>query len=195
MQLLCIKTKYIYLWVDSFSFVFHGIDRYMRLLCINTKYIYLWLDSFSFVFLGNSWLACCWLAVCPGSSLPISMRWCKEKVSGKREYWMWVFFPLVPVLPFKWLGRGPSHWTIRCYPCMEISSLCIGEETGRMPLWKGGHAYSSPCASGCKLFVLVCHSHILSLSLSLSELWKRGLFLKGTAQSLKDFQRTLEHST
>lgn len=56
----------------------------------------------------------------------------------------------------------------------------------------------------CLLFTLclwvqaVCAGVPLTYSLSLSQsfrTWKRGLFLKGTAQSLKDFQRTLEHST
>lgn len=45
-----------------------------------------WLKIPVLIFLpGNSWLACCWPAVCPGSSQPTSMRWCKGKVSGGGE--------------------------------------------------------------------------------------------------------------
>lgn len=63
---------------------------------------------------------------------------------------------------------------------------------------KSWNTCSSPCTFLGRLLAMVNPSHVFSFSFLLvfQELWnKRPVFKKKLPQSLKDFQRTLEHST
>lgn len=138
---------------------------------------------------GNSWLACCWPAVFPGSSRPTSMRWCKEKVSGSGECWISPFgehttFQSTRVLSSHLTTWSWWHWSI----WQNLISVVV---LGR----RCDHHYCGKCINTLlrllpyfQSLLMVSHSHVLiSLVVFQERRNKRPDLIKELQQSLKDF--------